>query len=193
MAGLILCGGRSARMGSDKALIEIGGELLVLRVAARVARVAHPVLLATGRPGRLGPLGYQEVADERPGTGPLSGLVAGVAASPHDLVAAVAVDMPFASPEILSLLAAAHEGEDAVVPVTAQGSQPLHAVYARGALPALRAALQGENFSLRAVLSGLRVREVGEAEWRPADPTGRFADNLNRLEDIPKEVWTHER
>jgi len=180
-------------MGSDKALVEIGGEPLVIRVAGRVARVAHPVLLATGRPGRLGALGYREVADERRGAGPLSGLVAGLAASPHDLLAAVAVDMPFASPEVLSLLAAEHEDEDAVVPVTAQGSQPLHAVYARHALPALRAALGEDRLSLRAVLSGLRVREVGEAEWRRADPTGRFADNLNRLEDIPKEVWTHER
>jgi molybdopterin-guanine dinucleotide biosynthesis protein A len=180
-------------MGSDKALIEVGGEPLVLRVAGLVARVAHPVFLATGRPGRLGALGYQEVADERLGAGPLAGVVAGLGASPHELMAAVAVDMPFASPEVLSLLAAVHDQEDAVVPVTVHGSQPLHAVYARRALPALRVALDEGRLSLRAVLSGLRVREVGEAEWGAADPTDRFADNLNRLEDIPKEDGTNER
>ena len=115
-----MCGGESARMGFEKALIEVDGEPLVLRVARRLARVADPVLLATGSLGRLGPLGYPEVADERPGAGPLAGLAGGLAASTHELMAAVAVDMPFVSGDLLMLLAALHEDEDAVVPVTAR-------------------------------------------------------------------------
>src|SRR6266536_4041886 len=91
MTGLVLSGGRSRRMGTDKARLLVQGQPLILRVAQRVAEVARPVLLATGRPGRLGPLGYAEVADEVPGSGPLGGLTAGLAASPHQLVAVVAV------------------------------------------------------------------------------------------------------
>jgi molybdopterin-guanine dinucleotide biosynthesis protein A len=185
LTGLVLCGGRGTRMGRDKALLEVEGEPLVLRVARSVAGAADPVLLATGVPGRLGDLGYAEVADEQPGAGPLAGLVAGLGASPHPLLVAVAVDMPFASPEVLRLLAVLHAGEDAVVPVTASGTEPLHAAYARAALPALRMALAERRLALRAVLSGLRVREVHEPEWRAADPTGRFALNLNRTEDLP--------
>jgi molybdopterin-guanine dinucleotide biosynthesis protein A len=98
LAGLVLCGGRSRRMGNDKTLLVVEGAPLVLRVASRLARVADPVLLAPGRPGRLGAAGYPEVEDEALDAGPLAGLVAGLAASPHRLVAAVAVDMPFASP-----------------------------------------------------------------------------------------------
>ena len=184
MSGLVVCGGESARMGFEKALIEVGGEPLVLRVARRLARVADPVLLATGSPGRLGPLGYPEVADERPRAGPLAGLAGGLAASTHELMAAVAVDMPFVSGDLLMLLAALHEDEDAVVPVTAHGPEPLHALYARQALPAIRAALDGGTLSMRLVLRGLRVREVREPEWRAADPTGRFALNVNRAEDL---------
>src|SRR5207244_11617708 len=67
MSGLVVCGGESARMGFEKALIEVGGEPLVLRVARRLARVADPVLLATGSPGRLEPPGYPDCADEGPG------------------------------------------------------------------------------------------------------------------------------
>ena len=173
-------------MGSDKALVEIGGEPLVIRVAGRVARVAHPVLLATGRPGRLGALGYREVADERRGAGPLSGLVAGLAASPHDLLAAVAVDMPFASPELFRHLAERAVGVDAVVPVTASGREPLHAVYAASALPGLRAALFEDHLAVRDALGTLRVQEVTEDEWRQADPTGRFSLNVNRPEDLAR-------
>lgn len=173
-------------MGADKALLEVEGAPLVVRVAERLSRVAHPVILAPGVPGRLGSLGYPEVADAVPGSGPLAGLVAGLEASPHPLAAVVAVDMPLASPDVFRLLATLHGDEDAVVPVTAEGPQPLHAVYARSALPALRGALEGGRLALRAALQGLRVREVGEDEWRRADPTGTFALNLNSPADLAR-------
>jgi molybdopterin-guanine dinucleotide biosynthesis protein A len=171
-------------MGTDKALMEIDGRPLVLRVAARLSEVAAPIFLAPGRPGRLGPLGYPEVGDEGPGGGPLAGLVAGLALSPHPLVAVVAVDLPLANPEVFRLLAGLHTDEDAVVPVSATGPEPLHAVYHRAALPALRACLAEGSRSLRDALATRRVREVTEAEWRPLDHDGRFALNLNRPEDL---------
>jgi molybdenum cofactor guanylyltransferase len=184
MAGLVLCGGGSSRMGRDKALLEVRGRPLVLHVAALLEQAADPVLLAPGRPGRLGPLGYREVADVAPGAGPLSGLVAGLEASPHRLMAVVAVDLPFASPPLFRLLAELHGDEDAVVPRSDSGPQPLHAAYATAALPALRAALSESRLALQEVLAELEVRWVGEDEWRAADPAGRFAVNLNRPEDL---------
>ena len=184
LAGLVLCGGSSSRMGRDKALMEIEGLPLVVRIASLVAEVADPVLLAPGSPGRLGDLGYPEVADDPLGVGPLGGLLGGLARSPHQLVATVAVDMPFASPKLLRLLADLHTGEDAVVPVTDAGVQPLHAVYATTAVAGLRRSRAAGRLALRLALEGLRVRRVEEGEWRSADPTGRFALNVNRPEDL---------
>jgi molybdenum cofactor guanylyltransferase len=183
-SGLILCGGGSRRMGQEKALIPVEGRPLVLRVAERLGRISDPVILAPGQPGRLGELGFPEVADEVPEAGPLGGLCAGLAASPHALMAVVAADMPFASPEVMALLARALRGEDAVVPVTPHGREPLHAVYATAALPIMREALAGGRLALRRVLLELRVRTVPETEWHRADPSGRFALNLNRAEDM---------
>lgn len=173
-------------MGADKALLPVEGTPLVVRVAERLSLVARPVLLAPGMPGRLGRLGYPEVADAVPGGGPLAGLVAGLEASPHPLTAVVAVDMPLVSPEVFRLLAALRGDEDAVVPVTARGLQPLHAIYARSALPVLRAALEEGRLALRAALQGLRVREVGEDEWCRADPAGTFALNVNTAADLAR-------
>lgn len=184
LAGLVLCGGAGRRMGGDKALLEFEGEPLVLRVARRLGQVADPVLLAPGRAGRLGDLGYAEVADASEQSGPLGGIVAGVAASPHDLVAVAAADMPFASPPLFRLLAALHADDDVVVPVVGGQLEPLHAVYARSSLPALRATLQARRLELRAALLNLRTRQVLEPEWRGADLTGGFAHNLNRPEDL---------
>jgi molybdopterin-guanine dinucleotide biosynthesis protein A len=184
LVGLVLCGGSSTRMGRDKALLEIDGVPLVLRVASLVAEVANPVLLAPGSPGRLGDLGYPDVADDPPGSGPLGGLIGGLACSPHSLVAVVAVDMPFVSPRLLALLADLHAGEDVVVPVTDSGVQPLHAVYATTALAGLRRSQGAGRSALRLALRELRVRRVEEWEWRIADPSGRFALNVNRPEDL---------
>jgi molybdopterin-guanine dinucleotide biosynthesis protein A len=171
-------------MGADKALLPLGGRPLALVVAERLARAADPVFLASGRPGRLRDLGYPEVADEIPDRGPLGGLAAALAASPHPLLAAVAVDMPFASPEVFGVLVDMWRGEDAVIPVTDSGPQPLHAIYAGGALRAARAALAEGSLALRDLLTRLRVREVGPDDWGSIDPEARFALNLNRPRDL---------
>jgi molybdopterin-guanine dinucleotide biosynthesis protein A len=173
-------------MGRDKALLDVGGQPLVLRVAERIGRACHPVLLAPGRPGRLGRLdaGLVEVADALPDAGPLGGLVAALEASPHRLTAAVAVDLPFASAAVLELLAASCGNADVAVPRTDRGLEPLHAVYAHTAGPGLRRALAAGRLAVHDALAGLRMVEVGPSGWREGDPDGRFALNLNRPEDL---------
>lgn len=184
LAGLVLCGGRSSRMGEEKALLDAGGDPLVIRVARRLASVADPIMLAPGRIGRLGDLGFPEVADEVPEAGPLGAIAAGISASPHPTLAVAAVDMPDASPGVFALLSRLRLDEDAVVPITVTGPQPLHALYARSALPHLRAALASGRLRVGDALSALRVRMVTDAEWGVADPSGRFAINLNTPQDL---------
>ena len=167
-------------MGSEKALLDFEGEPLVLRVARRLATVCDPVLLATGTVGRLGDLGYAEVADVIAGAGPLAGLAAALEASPHEALAVAAVDMPDVSPDLFLLLAGLRDDEDAVVPVSDRGPEPLHAVYAHAALPAIASYLAAGDRSVRGLLAKLRVREVNRADWQVADPSGAFATNLNR-------------
>jgi molybdopterin-guanine dinucleotide biosynthesis protein A len=171
-------------MGREKALLPVGGMPLVLRVAGILAAAADPVFLAPGSPGRLGPTGYREVTDSVPGAGPLAGMAASLRESPHPLLAVVAVDMPFVDPAVLRLLASLHEDEDAVVPVTSDGVQPLHAVYARTALPALERALVEDSLSVRGALGALRVRTVTQEEWQTVAANDRFALNVNRPEDL---------
>jgi molybdopterin-guanine dinucleotide biosynthesis protein A len=171
-------------MGSDKALIEIDGKPLVRRVAERVAECADPVLLASGASRRFGSLPYEEIPDAAPGSGPITGLVAALSTSPHDLVIAAAVDMPFVSADVFRLLLELRAHEDALIPVTREGRQPLHALYHRSALPHLADALERGRYGLRDALDGLDVREVGRDEWGAVDPQARFALNLNTREDL---------
>jgi molybdopterin-guanine dinucleotide biosynthesis protein A len=188
LTGLLLAGGGSRRMGRDKTAPDFlfDGEPLAARVARLLGQVCDEVLVASGDGARMAWLGLPQIPDGVPDSGPLGGLVAGLERAAHPLVAAVAADMPFASPALLRLLASLADGRAAAVPVGDRGIEPLHAVYATAARPVLEAALQDRRLSVRDALAGLDVRTVGEGEWRPADPSGRFAWNVNRPEDQTK-------
>lgn len=172
-------------MGSDKTSADflIGGEPLAGRVARALGEVCDEVLVASGDGKRLTWLGLPQVPDAVPDSGPLGGLVAGLDAATHPHVAVAAADMPYASAAVLRLLASLIGGHDAAVPVSPNGTEPLHAVYARSTLGSFEAALRAGRLSVRVALEGLDVRVVTEAEWRDADPGGRFAENVNRPED----------
>jgi len=156
-------------MGRDKAMVEIDGRPMVVRVASLVAEVATRSCWRRGH--RAGSVTWGTPRSPTiPRRRAAGGLLGGLAHAPHHLVAAVAVDMPFASPRVLRLLAALYAGEDAVVPVTDAGVQPLHAVYATTAVTGLRRSQAEGRPALRLALEGLRVRLVEEREWRSADP-----------------------
>ncbi|HEX2240234.1 MAG TPA: molybdenum cofactor guanylyltransferase [Actinomycetota bacterium] len=185
-AGLILCGGRSRRMGTEKALLEFAGERLIDRVHARLAEIAQPIFFAPGTVGRLGPLPGPEVSDTISNVGPLSGIAAGLAASPHELLCVVGVDMPWCNPALFELAADKWSGHDAVVPRDDNGAQVLHAIYARSALPQIERALAEQRRSVLALLDDLDVLYLDEESWRPLDAGGRFALNINAPGDLAR-------
>jgi molybdopterin-guanine dinucleotide biosynthesis protein A len=184
LSGLLLAGGASSRMGRDKASLSVDGEPLAARVARVLGTVCAEVLVASGDGVRLAWLGLPQVADEPPGRGPLGGIVAGLGRASNELVAVVAVDMPFASGPVLELLARTWKGEPAVVPVTERGPEPLHAVYARSARQAFAARPAAGTGSVREALRAVGARFIPEGEWAAADPSGRFAWNVNHPEDL---------
>lgn len=186
--GVVLAGGRSHRMGTDKALLTIGGERLVDRAARRLAPVCNRVVVASGE-RQLEDLTVPQVADEVADAGPLAGLCAGlrwVSERPGAaaLCAVVAVDLPDASPAVLLALARAWQGGPGVVPVVAGARQPLHAVYAPTTAAAFALQLAAGERSPRRVGRRLGVQEAAFEVWGEADPQARFARNLNRPEDL---------
>jgi molybdopterin-guanine dinucleotide biosynthesis protein A len=172
-------------MGTDKASFEFEGEPLARRAARVLDEVCREVVVASGDGRRLDWLGLPQVADAVPDAGPLGGIAGGLEAASHSLVAVLAVDMPHANPALFRLLAGTWHGEDAVVPASEHGPEPLHAVYARAAAPPLRAALDAGERAVHRALERLRVRLLRPDEWRAADPSGRFAWNVNRPADLP--------
>jgi molybdenum cofactor guanylyltransferase len=183
LAGVILCGGRSARMGVDKATITFDGSTLLERGLARLDEVCDPVLIAGGNAPRS-LTGRRSVIDAMPGAGPLGGLVAALRATPHRLLAVVAVDLPWIDPRLLRLLAERIGDRDVAVCESVNGLEPLHAVYSTSMLGAAETALAGDDRSLRHLIERSRAVRLPEVEWRELGISDRFTRNINTAADL---------
>ena len=187
-AGLLLTGGSSRRMGRDKAELVIAGERLADRSARVLASVCDPVLEIG--PGRST---LDAVVDDESGAGgaragPLAALVTGIGAlrarGYEGDVVLLGVDLPFASEELLRLVAN-HPAPDTVVPISGGMRQSCCARYAPGALEKAASLVERGERALHALLSTVPVVEIGEKEWRAVAPADALAD-LDTPEDLAR-------
>jgi molybdopterin-guanine dinucleotide biosynthesis protein A len=183
LAGVVLAGGGSRRMGRDKATIVVAGQRLVDRAVAVLGQCCDDVMVAAGsRP--LAVAGARSISDAPSGEGPLAGIVGALGAASAPLLAVIAVDMPNASAPVLQALAGVWDGEPAVVPDVGGHLQPLHAVYAVAWTARLAALLAAGERSPQAALTALGARIAGLEVWGGLDPTGSFATNVNLPQDL---------
>lgn len=171
-------------MGRDKAWLALGGEPLAVRVLRVLDEVCDDVVVASGDGRRLAALGRPEVCDVDEGSGPLAGLVAGLEAARHELVAVLAVDLPNAHAGVLRRLAQAWRGEAAVVPDVNGRLEVLHAVWTRAARTPLRARLATGEAAVTAAARALEARTAGPDVWGDLAAEGGFAANLNSPADL---------
>lgn len=194
--GVILAGGRSRRMGENKAKMMFGGEPLLTRVARRLSPAVDDLLVIG--PSSLAPLAPRArvVEDALPAIGPLGGLYTALTATTSAHIFLVACDMPFISLSLVrAMLAFARTHSDAdVVALEADGHvQPLHAVYSRACLPAVERALKASDHSLHALLAHLTFAAIDAETVRCEDPTGLSTFNVNTPEDWEKALRLDEQ
>ena len=182
--GFVLVGGRSSRMGTDKALLRLGGQTLLERALAVLRGVCREVAVA-GDPARFASYAVT-LPDVFPACGPLSGIHAALRDSPAELNFVLAVDMPNVSTELVAFLLALAAGCDAVVtvPRTGRGFQPLCAVYRPSFATVAEQALRTGRYKIDALFAGLSIRAVGEPELMAAGFSEQSFVNLNTPEDV---------
>ncbi|MDF9840060.1 MULTISPECIES: molybdenum cofactor guanylyltransferase [unclassified Paenibacillus] len=199
-SGIILAGGASRRMVTDKALLELGGRPVLTRLADELSQLAESTIIACGPRQRqeYNGTGLLQVTDIYPDCGPLAGLHAALSQSQQEWNLVAACDLPFASAEFLRYMLTAHAesqmntgspgqtgGADAVVAVSREGRvQPLLGLYHKRMLPVLETALEAGNYRFMDCLNKLDVLYVPESGFTPAaadTPSPVF--NMNTPED----------
>ena len=155
---LVLAGGDSRRMGCPKAWVEVGGGTLLRYVVQRLAPAFSEVMVSFGEPEQLiEPLPYRIVFDRKRSAGPLAGLEAGLLAAKHDVVFAVACDMPYVTPEVAQVAVAAARGCGAAIPRIDGRAEPVCGAYSHSALPLITSALNEGRFRAAEIAAELEV------------------------------------
>jgi|SRR5579862_3794303 len=187
--GFVLAGGKSSRMGREKALLEIGGVPLIFRTARLVESVAGTATVI-GESEGIRALGLRTVADDWPGAGPLGGIATAlrVSGAPWSLV--VACDMPYLTRAWLEYLVerALQSDADAVIAMNDGGAEPLCAVYRKSANATMRAAVSEGQLKVRGFLETLRGEVIEPEEWKRFDSDGYLFKNMNSPEDYEEAV-----
>lgn len=183
-AAAVLAGGRSSRMGRDKAVLRVKGRRLVDLVCARLAPLFPEILVAVGRRRLTPPPGARVVRDRFPGRGPVAGIHAALRAARHEAVFIVACDMPRVSPRLAQLLWHRLAGARGAVPTGPRGPEPLCAFYRRDLAGPLARRLRRGALAARDLARLPGVCRIAWRDVRRADPTGVSFVNVNRPADL---------
>jgi len=184
LTGFVLAGGRSSRMGADKALLSLDGKNL-LQHAMRIVAAVCPRAVIVGNPVRYGAFG--EVFEDRvPGCGPLGGVHTALHVTSSDRNLILSVDMPKMTAEFIRWLVNESAGGDelATVPQVAGGNQPLCAVYRREMLPVIEEAMAAGEYKVDRIFARVATRYLREPQINAAGFSADIFANVNTPEEF---------
>ncbi len=159
---IILSGGKSSRMGKNKALLPINEQTNIERIRDELKSLFDDIILVTNDPEVYEFLNLKSVSDKYPGKGPLAGIHAGLMASDYEENIVVACDMPFISAELASTLVQNLKHYDAMIPVIGGKKNPLFAAYQKRIVPEIEACLKEDRLRVIHLLDKLNVRYPDE-------------------------------
>jgi molybdopterin-guanine dinucleotide biosynthesis protein A len=187
VAGVVLCGGQSRRMGQPKAWLPFAGELMLPRVVRLLGEAADPLVVVAAPDQEVPPLPAEVtvVRDEEKGRGPLQGLAAGLAALEGRAEAAYlsSCDVPFLHPTFVRRLVELLGEHSICVPRVGDYHHPLAAVYRVEVLNTVRGLLATDQLRPFFLFQAVPTRIVGPAELEDVDPTFQTLRNLNTPEE----------
>lgn len=197
VTGVILAGGKSRRMGQNKALIRLGDDSLIGHVIRRMRLVTDELLLITNTPTEYAHLGLPMHSDIVPHTGALGGIYTGLMSASYDTVLCVGCDNPFLVPNVLTYLVSVLDEYDAVMPYTYKEIpadsdntqitlQTLCAAYSKRCLPIIELMLQESELRVHALAERAHIQRVSPEVWQRFDPEGMSFFNINTPEDLER-------
>jgi molybdopterin-guanine dinucleotide biosynthesis protein A len=189
-AAIVLAGGKSSRLGRDKASEPLLGRPLIQHVIDRLGGLVEEYAVVRARGQQLPEIeaagSLRIVEDVYPEIGPLGGIYTGLDAIEAPRAVAVGCDMPLLQPALLRELIRLAEAHDLVVPVRKDLPEPLCAVYAKTCLAAIRAQIEAGEYKIARFYDRLTPRYVSPEEWRRFDPEGLSFQNVNRDADLAR-------
>ena len=186
ISSILLAGGKSNRMGKDKARLKLGGEPMILKyIASKLLTISDEVIVATdGRRYKNLNVRVKWVDDVYPGAGSLVGLYSGLKEASSDYALVVACDMPFLNLELLRYMIALPRDYDILIPKIGDKIEPMHAIYSRRCLQPAERLLEAGHLKIADMFPELRVRYLLQEVIEKYDPEHRSFFNINTPDQL---------
>ncbi|AFV10396.1 molybdopterin-guanine dinucleotide biosynthesis protein A [Thermacetogenium phaeum DSM 12270] len=182
-SGIILAGGCSSRMGTDKSLMVYERQTLIERTVNELRKVVNEIVIASNNTSKYSIPGVVEVPDLYPGMGPLAGIHAGLKRVKHQYAFVIGCDMPLFKAELAKYLLEICPGYDVVVPQIDGYGEPLCAVYSKGCIEPIENCLKAGLRTVIMFYPQVRVLTVGRDEIERIGNPEELFYNLNTPED----------
>ena len=192
VTGVILAGGKSRRMGQNKAFLRLGNNTLIGHVIKCLKSFTDELLLITNNPDEYTHLNIVMHYDIIQDVGTLGGIHSGLTHASHETVICVGCDNPFLRPNLLKYLVSVLETYDAVIPLsheidrTDMTLQTLCAVYSKGCIPIIEEMLEQSELRVHALQEHANVLRLNPETWKLSDPDGLSFFNVNTPGDYRK-------
>lgn len=179
VTGVVLAGGKSLRMGTNKAVLEIGGKKMLDRVVAELSAVCSEIVLVAGESEPYRYLGLPVLADIYPGCGPLAGIHTGLVAAKTPYIFVVGCDMPFIKAELMYCMAGQAKDHDVIIPRDGEYLEPLFALYGKGCIIPIENRLKKKRYKTTGFFPDVRVKYINRQELSCACDMRNIFININ--------------
>ena len=184
MTAVVIAGGKSLRMKSDKAFVSVGGAPLIERVLQVITPLFSEVWINSNSPEAYARWKFTVFPDIFPHKGALGGIYTALTYSCTEYTFCVACDMPALNPKLIRFMQEQVNGCDALIPRTPDGFHPLHAIYSKRCCTIIEELLEANQLKIAALFDRVHTRYLTSEQIRQFDPNFESFVNLNTLEEL---------
>lgn len=183
MNAVILVGGKSSRMGTNKAFLELKGKTFIELQIELLREMFDEISISANTPSEYEYLNLPIFKDICPGKGPLGGIYTSLINSSSLHTFMLACDMPFVGPELIKHLKDLTKEYDVVIPKSENGLEPLHAFYSKNCIEPIKRELDENNLRIRSFFPQVNVKIVELDSLASSDYFKNSIKNLNTMDD----------
>ena len=183
MNAAILVGGKSSRMGSNKAFLELKGKTFIELQIDLLREIFDDIFISANTSSEYEHLNLSIFKDVYPGKGPLGGIYTSLINSSSLHTFMLACDMPFIGPELINHLKDLTKEYDVVIPKSEKGLEPLHAFYSKKCIDPIKRSLEEDNLRITSFFPHVNVKIVELDNLNLSDCFKNSIKNLNTRDD----------
>jgi molybdopterin-guanine dinucleotide biosynthesis protein A len=183
ITGIILAGGKSTRVGTNKAFLKIGKKTIIEQILAKFKEIFRETIVVVNEIQKFDSLKVRIIQDLISSKGPLGGIYTGLVKSNSFYNFIIGCDMPFINNGLVEHIASYAQDFDIVMPKVKERYEPLCALYSKRCIATIEGALDKDSLRIVDVLPLLNVKLIDEAEIKQFDPEFISFKNINTRED----------